>query len=384
MNKRFFIFVGILLFILSGCRKNPNIIEISGKITNAEGKMIYLEELLVANLRPVDSAKINKNGEFRLRQKVEMPTFFLLKLSDNNFVTLLLDTAETVNIRADALNFSREYLVEGSPGSELVYELNTHLSKTKHRLDSISTFVAIFSGSDDYGSIQEQSREAAAEIIAGQIEYSTNFVNTHPFSMASVLALYQKFDDENYVIQDLQALKTAASALNSFYPNSDHVKALYNNALQLLQRERDMKLNKLVEEAGVNTPEIILPNPDGQEIALSSLLGKYVLVHFWSAVDQNSRILNSALVEAYDKYKRKGFEIYQVSVDKDREHWVNAIKTDRLTWTNVGDMQGSISAVMHYNIQSVPYNYLLDPEGVIIAQNLAGPMLDKTLSSVYK
>lgn len=384
MKKTFFIFACILVFVAAGCRKNPNIVEISGKITNAEGRTIYLEELLVASLRPVDSVKINKNGEFKLRQKVEMPTFYLLKLSENNFITLLLDTAEVVTVRADALNFSREYLVEGSPGSELVYELNAHLNKTKHKLDSISAFSSIYAAGEGSDSVRAQLSEAAYKIALEQIEYSTNFVREHPFSMASVLALYQKFDDENYVIQDLLSLRTAASALNAFYPNSDHVKALYNNTMQLIQRERNMQLNRLIEEAATNSPEIVLPNPEGKEIALTSFEGKYVLVHFWSAVDQDSRIQNQALVEAYNKYKNKGFEIYQVSVDKDREHWVNAIKSDNLTWTNVGDMEGSIKAVMSYNIQSVPYNYLLDSEGVIIAQNLKGPMLDKTLSSVFK
>lgn len=384
MKKIVFIFACILVIVATGCRKNPNIVEISGKITNAEGRTIYLEELLVASFRPVDSVKINKNGEFKLRQEVEMPTFYLLKFSENNFITLLLDTAEVVNIKADALNFSREYLVEGSPGSELVYELNTHLNKTKHKLDSIFALSNLYADGSATDSIKTQLNEAAYKIALEQIEYSTNFVNQHPFSMASVLALYQKFDNENYVIQDLRSLRTAASALNSFYPNSDHVKALYNNTMQLIQQERNMQLNRLVEEAAVNSPEIVLPNQDAKEIALTSFRGKYVLVHFWSAVDQNSRIQNRALVEAYDKYKSKGFEIYQVSVDKDREHWINAIKADNLTWTNVGDMEGSIRAVMSYNIQSVPYNYLLDPEGGIIAQNLEGPMLGKTLSSVFK
>jgi peroxiredoxin len=202
--------------------------------------------------------------------------------------------------------------------------------------------------------------------------------------MASVLALYQKFDNENYVVRDLQALRVAASALNSFYPQSEHVKALYQNTLQLLAVERSAQLREIIDEFGTNSPEIILPDQNGKEIALSSLQGKYVLLHFWSALDQSSRILNPLLVEAYQKYRSRGFEIYQVSVDKDRQPWINAIKNDNLAWVNVGDMNGSIQAVMNYNIQSVPYNYLLDKDGAIIAQNLTGPALDRTLSNLLK
>jgi peroxiredoxin len=177
-------------------------------------------------------------------------------------------------------------------------------------------------------------------------------------------------------------MRVAASALNTIYPNSGHVKALYQNTLDLLREEQNAKLRQMIQEQGENSPEIVLPNPDGQEIALSSLRGKVVLLQFWSALDRNSRILNEALVEAYGKYKNKGFEIYQVSVDDNRVEWVDAIDQDRLTWINVGDMQGSNQAVRAYNIQTVPYNYLLNEEGEVIAQNLKGPGLNRALAQI--
>ena len=383
MRKYLFLVVGLLVLSLAGCDK-PRKSEISGMITNAAGRMVYLDELMVASLRPVDSVRIDKNGEFTFSHHVSIPTFFLVKLSENNFITLLIDSAEVVKINADALNFAREYMVEGSPGSILVQELNDRLNTTKQRLDSITSLYTLYAGRQDFPQVKQQLDQAYAEIVEDQINYSTSFVSEHPFSMASVLALYQKFDNENYVVRDLQALRIAASALNSFYPQSEHVKALYQNTLQLIARERNEQLKKMIDETGSNSPEIILPDPAGKEVALSSFRGKYVLVHFWSALDQNSRIVNPVLAEAYQKYKSKGFEIFQVSVDKDRDPWIEAIENDKLTWPNVGDMNGSITAVMNYNIQSVPYNYLLDRDGSIIAQNLAGPALDRTLSNVLK
>jgi len=383
MKKRYSIFIWLIVLAFAGCDK-PRKSEITGVITNASGRMVYLEELMVASLRPVDSVKINKNGEFTFRHHVSIPTFFLLKLSENNFITLLIDSAEVVRINADALNFAREYMVEGSPGSILVQELNDRLNTTKQRLDSITSLYTIYSDRPDFADVKMQLDRSYEEIVEDQINFSTNFVSDHPFSMASVLALYQKFDNENYVVRDLQALRIAASALNSFYPQSEHVKALYQNTLQLIARERNENLRRFIDESGSNSPEIILPDQHGKEIALSSFRGKYVLLHFWSALDQNSRIINPMLAEAYQKYLNKGFEIFQVSVDKDRQPWINAIQTDRLTWTNVGDMNGSIQAVMNYNIQSVPYNYLLDKDGSIVGQNLTGPALDRTLSNLLK
>jgi peroxiredoxin len=177
-------------------------------------------------------------------------------------------------------------------------------------------------------------------------------------------------------------MKTAASALNSIYPKSEQVQALYNNALQIVRDKQSADMKKFIQEQGENSPEITLPAPDGTEVALSSLRGKVVLVQFWAAVDRASRIQNPVLVEAYNKYKRKGFEIYQVSVDVNRAEWVDAIDKDKLRWINVGDMEGSKLAAAVYNIQSVPFNYLLNEEGEIVAKNLRGPALDKALAQL--
>jgi peroxiredoxin len=208
----------------------------------------------------------------------------------------------------------------------------------------------------------------------------------NPFSMASILALYQKFDDkdQNFIVRDLQTMRTAASALNSIYPESEHVKALYQNTLQYLQEQQAAQVQKFIEEQGENSPEIVLPDPDDKEIALSSLRGKIVLLHFWAAEDRASRVVNPVLVEIYEKYKNKGFEIYQVSVDENRIEWIDAIDQDKLSWINVGDMKGSIHAVNVYNVQTLPYNYLLDEEGVIVAKDLKGPNLDRAISKLLE
>ncbi len=375
------IIVGLVV-IFSGCKKD-NQFAISGKITNAGDKTIYLEQLFVSNSTPIDSVKINSKGEFKFKHQTSIPTFYLLKLSDINFVTLLVDSAENVNISADVINFSSGYLVEGSPGSEMVQQLNEKLHTTKQKLDSIRSLNILYENRNNYAQLKEGLDTEYAKIVQTQVDYSTNFVLNNPFSMASVLALYQRFDPETYVITDIQPLKVAASALHSIYPGSDHVQALYANTLQLMQNERAAKLQQIIENEGSNSPDIVLPDPEGKDIPLSSLRGKYVLLHFWSAKDEASRIVNPVLKELYRKYKSKGFEIYQVSVDKERFEWIDAIDKDQLTWVNVGDMEGSINAVNVYNIKQIPSNYLLDKEGVIIAKNLKGPSLTKKLANIF-
>ena len=382
MVKKFFFYLTVLLLI-TACKDNTEY-TISGHISNADGHYLYLDELKVTRSETLDSVLLPKDGHFDFSGHVTYPTFFLLKLSEKNFITLLVDSAEQVKVSGDAANFSRDYLVEGSEGSLLVQKLNQHLSRTKHQLDSISSLHVLFRNDPDYVAKKKGWDEEYSRIRQAQVRYSSDFIKKRPFSMANVLALYQKFDDDSYVIQDLQSLKVAASALNSFYPQSEHVRALYANTVKLMREQQNQQMKKFIQEHGANSPEIDLPDPSGKKIALSSKEGKYVLLQFWSAKDRGSRIMNEALVEAYRKYHRKGFDIYQVSVDTNRYDWVNAIDQDRLLWTNVGDMEGSVDAAQAYNVQSLPANYLLDKKGNIVAKNVRGPVLNEILEKVLK
>lgn len=385
MTKKIILLIIASALIFSSCKKDKEF-TVKGVITHAENETITLEELHTSSLKKIAETKVNKKGEFKIKGVTNIPTFYLLKLNDQNFITLLVDSAETVNIEADAANFSQEYNLTGSVGSEQVKTLDLKLKNTRHRLDSLKSLHNLYKGNPDYDEMLPKWEAEYDTIVKEQIDFSTNFVQKNPFSMASVLALYQKFsnDDPTFIIRDLQAMKTAASALNSIYPNSEQVKSLYTNTLQFVRQQQAAKMQQFIQEQGKNSPDIVLPNPEGKNVALSSLRGKIVLVQFWAAVDRTSRIQNAALVEAYKKYKSKGFEIYQVSLDKNRAEWVDAIDTDKLKWINVGDMNGCVTAVTSYNIQSIPSNYLLGKEGEILAKDLKGATLDKALSKLLK
>jgi len=381
--KKIFLIVVALAALTFACKKQNGFV-IEGKITNAEGKYLYLEELKVSSSVPVDSVELGKDGSFKFKGKIGYPNFYLLSLNKNNFVTLLVDTTEKISVFGDAANFSREYVVKGSPGSLFVQDLNNTLTKTKHKIDSIRNNINAFRSREDYSDKKSGWDKEIADIKQTQIKYSTNFIQKHPFSLSCVLALYQKFDDSNYVVQDLQSLKVAASALNSFFPKSEHVKALYANTQRLIAQEKNNKLQQFIEQNGVNSPDIKLPDMNGRVISISSLTNKVILIQFWSALDRDSRIQNQALVELYRKYKSKGLEIYQVSVDTDRAAWLNAIEQDRLGWINVGDMKGSVAAINLYNIQTIPSNYILDKERRIVYKNVQGPALDQAIGELTK
>ena len=381
--RKIYLAIVVFAIFLSACSK-PDGFVISGKITNAGGKHLYLDQLNVSSIVPIDSVVLNNDGTFEFNGKIGYPNFYLLRLNEKNFITLLVDTLEKISVRGDFANFSRDYVVEGSKGSLLVQELNNKLTMTRHKIDSIESRISTFRNYKGNETQVEKWEKEVNVIRQNQIRYSTDFVQKHPFSMASVLALYQKFDEANYVVQDLYSLKIAASALNSIYPKSEHVIALYTNTQRLIAQGKNDKLVDFIAENGNTYPDIKLPDVNGREISLYSVKSKVLLIQFWSAQDRVSRIQNEALVELYKKYKSRGLEIYQVSVDTDKTLWEAAIAQDGLSWINVGDMNGSISAVNTYNVRSIPFNYILDKDRNIRGKNFAGPALDGAINELTK
>jgi thiol-disulfide isomerase/thioredoxin len=138
--------------------------------------------------------------------------------------------------------------------------------------------------------------------------------------------------------------------------------------------------------------DIIMDNTDGLAISLYDLRGNIVFVDFWASWCKPCRNENPVVVEAYNEFKNKefkdaeGFKIFSVSLDSDKEAWLKAIRDDKLDWeTHVSDLQGWRSKIAKtYQVRAIPMNFLLDKDGIIIAKNIRGVDLEKTLSNLVK
>jgi peroxiredoxin len=381
MNKAFSFLV--ILLVLSACGRRTNF-TISGQLDGGSGKKIYLEKILMSSQLRSDSVKLDKEGKFKFKGTTSAPAFYLLKLSKNSFTTLLVDSSENVVIKGSYKNFTRDCKVSGSIGSEALLDLNNRFYKAKSKLDSLQKLYNAHKNDPIYSSKIKEWDNNYISVLSDHSNYVISYIKQNPFSLSTVYALYQKWDNNNYVVNDLPTMKTAASALFAVYPKNEQVISLYNNTLQFIKEENNKRLIDALNANAVNTPNITLPDTDGHERSLWSLHGKYVLLHFWSAKDRASRVVNPVLSEVYNKYKNRGFEIYMVSLDNDRAAWMEAIAEDNLSCINVGDMKGSIKAVNSYNIQEIPSNYLIDKEGKIIGKNLKGPALNNALNDILK
>ena len=157
------------------------------------------------------------------------------------------------------------------------------------------------------------------------------------------------------------------------------------NTKRLLQRYTGQKILSLAKAEDHILPEIALPDIKGDTIKLLSLKGKYVLLSFWASWDKASVNTNLKLKEVYEKYHRKGFEIYQVSFDKSVNQWNRAIRFDELPWLNVNDstFPNSITA-LNYNVNNLPSNYLIDKNmETILGKNLNSDELNNKLSELF-
>lgn len=135
---------------------------------------------------------------------------------------------------------------------------------------------------------------------------------------------------------------------------------------------------------GAEAPDFTQDDPDGKPVALSSLRGKVLLVDFWASWCGPCRRENPAVVKLYEKYRDKGFDILGVSLDQDRQRWLDAIAKDGLAWTQVSDLQGWRNAAAQlYQVSSIPHTVLLDAEGRIIGSKLRGAALERKLEEIF-
>ncbi len=263
-------------------------------------------------------------------------------------------------------------VITGSPLNEEVDRLNALLKPIYKKLNDLNTEYLSKSLEEQQDKAYIQTLEdRAAAITKETIEARLDYIGKNPGSFISLMALNSLLNTD----YDIKVLAQTYNALEEPVKQTE------------LGCQAGAKLDQALKElAGIEAPDFTQPDVNGHPVKLSDYHGKYVLVDFWASWCAPCRRENPALVKTYEKYQGKGFEILGVSMDseKDKAKWLKAIEDDGLTWKQVGDLKGwENEAALLYKVSMIPFNFLVDPEGKIIARDLRGDGLQEKLQELF-
>lgn len=365
------VLVVIISVLMVACNKQDGWeVTIHGKVRMPMQGIIEIENLKQGEAGVKEQIVLEKDNTYEKKIRLTQPGYYRLSFYGRQFVTFILDRSD-VEINVDGNDPSGFFEVKGSPDQDLIVKVQEVMNNVQSSPDMIKLEeeFAMASSNQDVERIMELQNEYL-KIVGKGHDVVAGMLKDQPASLAVINLLQQNnlLDRDKYF--DLYI--STADKLKKDWPE-------YEVTKQFIEMVDKMKVTAI----GQITPEIEMPNPDGQIIKLSSLRGKYVLVDFWAKWCGPCRKENPNVVRAYQKYKDKGFEVFGVSLDRNKEDWVQAINEDGLTWTHVSDLKYFDSKAAHdFNISAIPFSILLDPEGKIIAKNLRGAALDKKLEEV--
>lgn len=360
--------------VLCSCQSAK--IEISGRLVGNEQKMLYLEYAGSSKAGQIDSVQLDATGSYRLtlEEGSPLPELYLLRCGVEQ-VPLLLQAGDRVALNSLG-SLAHNYTVEGSDESSLLREFYTHYTQQLQKLDRLAALHARTSGKE-----QQRVMEEYAELFRQTKRDQLRFVVEQKGSLAAVYALYQRLPGDIYLFNaesDVIYYRTVAEAVEQRYPESAYLKSLQSDIERM---EQQQKLLSEVREASF--PDLEMNDMYGKKVRLSSLEGQVILLDFWSAQLGNSNTLNAELKRSYAKYHDRGFEIYQVAIDRSKPLWIHTVQEQQLPWISVSDLQGENSiACRLYQVSKLPMNFLINRQGEIVGRDLHGEELDRAIQEL--
>jgi peroxiredoxin len=342
--------------------------KINGTIEGATDQMVVLKTMQDNELVAVDSTMMT-NGKFEFVGSVEVPDIYAVdfKSPEDRLILFLENSNITISGNVDNIMSSE---IKGSATQDLLLEFNQMQEEL----------------SGPMMEIQQKFQTAAMDgSLTPELEEQlrSEFMIENDKMMKSVKQF--ALDHTQSVLSAYITLTQLANQLS--FQELDSIVSQFPKEIQtspfVIALNEKLDIDKLTA-VGQTFIDFTHPDPDGNMVTFSSVTGEnYILLDFWAGWCAPCRQENPNLVNLYNQYKDKGFDIFGVSLDRRKQEWLDAIKDDELAWHQVSDVTGWENPVAKmYGVQSIPANLLISPEGKILAKNLRGEDLAKKLAEL--
>jgi thiol-disulfide isomerase/thioredoxin len=373
----------LLLILTAACLliscSNKKTFQISGTITNFASpfstNMLYLKTKTADDIFVnIDSTFLKNDGAFILKgNSTETDLFFLADKGNDFFLRIFVEPGNKIKVNGSATDIY-SIKIEGSETHALYDEYLTSMAEIEEKIETIKHNYSVYKQDesisvDDLEKIRMDLSAQVQQLKELSITTPLDFFRTNANSVvAAYLVFINALSENNSVEIENQLQLLSPSMKNKFIT---------------LTKEHLEKVKQL--EVGKVFPNIELPDVTGVPVSLEFLRGKYVLVDFWATWCRPCVEAIPTLKMFYQQYHNKGFEIYSVSLDNNREAWLNGIENYELSWVNVSDLRAFASPVVKQLVVTyIPHTFLLDPAGVIIAVDINDKELEQVLSEMLK
>jgi thiol-disulfide isomerase/thioredoxin len=359
--KRKLILIGLIGLSLAVNAQQKNNYTINGNIVGLKSPYIYIH-VSEGSGKP-DSVPV-RDGKFSYKSSIKEPKRIYISNGKPGFTTNFYVEDAAITITGKISN-PESFSVSGGKTQRDLDDFNACLKPSSMAMDKL--YKAVNTTKDETAvSHMRKEMDSLYDVYTGSIKA---FIISHPKSFVSLDNLIFISYENSYSEMDKCFQNLDASVRNS-------------------ERGKKLAATILILKRGANgerMSDFTQNDINGKPVTFSSFKGKYVLVDFWASWCVPCRRENPIVLKAYQKFADKGFTVIGVSLDDNAEKWKKAVEMDKMPWTQLSDLKGRNNEVAtYYGIGGLPANYLVNPEGIIVARNLRGPELEKKLLELLK